>query len=304
MEASPLITAIICTHNPRTDYFARTLQGLKRQILPRDSWDLVVVDNASTPPVSEAIFEGASQHSRVIHEEKPGKVNAMIAAAPHVRGEWVVFVDDDNVLAPDYLVALARLSAEFPRIGVFSASIEGEFETPVPDWAESFLSYLAIRPLDRAYWGNIAGPHIGPIGAGMCVRRPVYDAFVDSYRSGKVEASLGRTAGSLAAGTDDTVFMDLAFPQGYGCGAFPELRMTHLISSDRLEFDYMKRLVRDISRSHALLEQQREPVRQSRRLLGMVRQTISSLLRARGNVRRILLARSQGKWAAYRSAER
>lgn len=304
MEAKPLITAIICTYNARQGYLTRALKALEAQTLSSDLWNLVIVDNASSPPVAPSLLDGLNLQATIIREEEPGKVNAMIAAASHPLGNWLVFVDDDNVLAPNYLEALSSLSTEFPRIGVISASIEGEFETPVPEWAKPFLSYLAIRPLTEAYWGNSAGPHIGPIGAGMCVRRPVYDAFVDSYRLGNVAVSLGRTAGSLAAGTDDTVFMDLAFPLGLGCGAFPELRMTHLISSGRLEFPYLKRLITDISRSHALLEMQREPKRRSKRLLGLARQTLSGLLRARGNVRRLLLARSLGKWAAYRSSGR
>jgi glycosyltransferase involved in cell wall biosynthesis len=42
-----LISAVICTHNPRRDYLERTLQALKSQTLPLPDWELVIVDNAS-----------------------------------------------------------------------------------------------------------------------------------------------------------------------------------------------------------------------------------------------------------------
>ena len=135
MHAATLITAIICTHNPRHEYLNRVLKALEAQTLSTDRWNLVIVDNASSPPLESMLLHGMNLQAAVISEAKPGKVNAMTAAAPHVLSDWVVFVDDDNLLAPDYFAALSALSAEFPRIGVLSASIEGEFEAPVPDWA-------------------------------------------------------------------------------------------------------------------------------------------------------------------------
>ena len=42
-------SVIICAHNPRNDYFERCLAGLKAQTLEVQSWELIVIDNASQP---------------------------------------------------------------------------------------------------------------------------------------------------------------------------------------------------------------------------------------------------------------
>lgn len=39
------ISVIICTHNPRSDYFEKVLNALKAQTLSTAQWELLLVDN-------------------------------------------------------------------------------------------------------------------------------------------------------------------------------------------------------------------------------------------------------------------
>ena len=41
------LTVIVCTHNPRRDYFLRMMESLRKQSLPSAHWELLIVDNAS-----------------------------------------------------------------------------------------------------------------------------------------------------------------------------------------------------------------------------------------------------------------
>jgi glycosyltransferase involved in cell wall biosynthesis len=43
----PHLSVIICTHNPRKDYLERVLKALQEQTLPSESWELLLIDNAS-----------------------------------------------------------------------------------------------------------------------------------------------------------------------------------------------------------------------------------------------------------------
>ena len=47
-------SVIICTHNPRSDYFARVLDGLRNQTLPLHKWELLIMDNASRLPLASS----------------------------------------------------------------------------------------------------------------------------------------------------------------------------------------------------------------------------------------------------------
>ena len=58
-------SVIICTHNPRPDYFARVLDGLRNQTLPLHRWELLIVDNASRIPIAsswEISWHPATRH--------------------------------------------------------------------------------------------------------------------------------------------------------------------------------------------------------------------------------------------------
>ena len=99
--------------------------------------------------------------------EEAGLTPARAAGSEAARGGLLVFVDDDNVLAPDYLEACQTLNGRYPGIGVFSASIEAEPEAAPSVEMEPYWLYLAVRPLERDYWANLPAPHVWPIGAGM-----------------------------------------------------------------------------------------------------------------------------------------
>jgi len=46
------VSVILCTYNPRRDYLERTLGALRGQTLGRGSWELIIVDNNSSPSLA------------------------------------------------------------------------------------------------------------------------------------------------------------------------------------------------------------------------------------------------------------
>ena len=99
------ISVIICTRNPREDYLRRTLDALKAQSLPKDQWELLVVDNASDAPLAGRFDLSWHPNARHVREEKVGLTHARLHGIAASQADLLVFVDDDNVLRPDYLRA-------------------------------------------------------------------------------------------------------------------------------------------------------------------------------------------------------
>ena len=122
------ISVVIPTHNPRQDILARTLAGLRAQSLPPDQWELIVVDNASSSALAPQIDLAWHPHGRVIVETQLGLTNARLAGFAAAHGEVVILVDDDNVLAPDYLAQALALAAEQPQLGTWSGNVTLVFE--------------------------------------------------------------------------------------------------------------------------------------------------------------------------------
>src|ERR1700687_841624 len=119
----PDLSVIICTYNPRPDYLRRTLNALKAQSLPRHRWELLLIDNASD--IRLANHWDLSWHGRARHvrEDDLGVTPARLRGIRESLGELLVFVDDDNLLARDFLERAVVTARRNPNVAVFGAGV-------------------------------------------------------------------------------------------------------------------------------------------------------------------------------------
>ena len=86
----------------------------------------------------------------------------------------------------------------------------------------------------------------------MCLRREVAQLYSERVRNDRIRLALGRQGTSLGAGEDtDMVWTSFLLNKGTGC--FARLRLTHLISKDRLTEPYFERLYTGFAYSYDIL---------------------------------------------------
>jgi glycosyltransferase involved in cell wall biosynthesis len=248
------ISVIICSHNSREDYLRRTLEALKAQTLDKNAWEIILVDNASDADLCSSLSVSWHPQARCIREPLIGHTNARLAGMRAARADLLVFVDDDNVLCPEYLEAAVQIAAKHPFLGVFGGDLAGEFEMHPAPWAIPHLPCLAVRGVTQDSWANDyrSGVPI-PLGAGLCVRRMVADAYQAGLAKDPRRAFLGR-AGQHLLGGDDVDLVRTACKVGLGFGVFQKLRLTHLIPKRRVELDYLAKIVESSAASLAVLD--------------------------------------------------
>lgn len=246
------LSFIICTYNPDRGKLRRTLDSIGRLGGAVDR-ELVVVDNRSKPALRAEEVAVPGLEVRLVVEEEPGLTAARLRGFRETQAELLVYVDDDNVLAPDYAERALAHAREHPEIGVFSAgNIRGEFDRQPEPWMKPYLPFLALTGIEEDRWAMDAKGRTMPVGAGMVVRRPVMEAYAGALASDRSRQAMDRDGKSLLAGGDtDIGYASLEL--GLGCGWCRDLRLDHLISADRLEPDYLVRLARDVTASHVLL---------------------------------------------------
>lgn len=253
MSTPPEISVLLCTHRPDAARLRATLEGLRRQTLSSARWELLVIDNASTPPLDLAAALAWHPLARMLREEKLGLTHARCAGIAAAAAPLLVFVDDDNVLAPDYLAAALTLAADRPDLGAIGGEVVAEFEAePAPE-VKPWLGVLALRTVPVARWAMY--PEINdtlPCGAGLVVRAAVARRYLDALRTDPVRAALDRRGDSLAS-CGDTDLALTAVDHGLGTGVFPGLRLVHLIPARRVRPDYLLALIEDLERSRQIL---------------------------------------------------
>ena len=239
---TPLISVIICTHNPRKDYMSCVLAALREQTFALNQWELVVVDNLSEPALAPRLDLSWHSAARVVREDQLGLTFARLRGIREARGELLIFVDDDNVLNRDYLEQAAAISEGYPQLAAWSGNCKGEFEVQPEEWARKYLGPLCVFQFDRDYWCNFPFQNRAmPSGAGLCLRRTAARQYLELHERGLRPMVLDRTGKSLLSGGDIDIGLTCA-KNGYGIGVFTRLQLTHLIPKGRVQKSYLLKL--------------------------------------------------------------
>lgn len=251
----PQISVIIPTHNPHAGRLERTLRALRGQTLPVQNWELLLIDNASSPAIDvRPLVADAPANLRLISEPRLGLSHARRRGFIEAKGEFLILVDDDNVLAPDYLARVQSLFLGHPDVGMMGGRSMPEFETTPPPWLTEFVWLLALRDLGPApiigmlevsKTGRHAYPFFAPIGAGMALRKTAARAWLDKSDPDAITDRKGR---ELSSGGDNDIVISV-LRADWKAAYFPELELIHLIPSVRTSPGYLARLNRGIQKS-------------------------------------------------------
>jgi Glycosyl transferase family 2 len=294
-----MLSVVICTHNPRPGYFAKCLEALRSQPLSLNSWELVIVDNRSDTPLADRTDLAWHPGARMVREETLGLTPARLRGIRESKGDLLVFVDDDNVLDADFLETAQHIMEERPFLGSWSGQCRPAFEQAPPEWTRRYWGNLVIREFDKDVWSNL--PRLSesmPCGAGLCVRREVAEHYLDLHESGRRSFQFDRNGKSLLSGGDNDLAAS-ACDIGLGVGLIASLKLTHLISPERLTEDYLARLSEGIHYSSTMLDSEYGIRAGQRTVLGRAADFLR-VIRLGQPHRRILRAAFRGRDRAMR----
>lgn len=253
-------TIVICSHNPKPFYLEKVLNALKGQTIDVSRWQLLLIDNCSSPSLNTYVDLSWHPMSSLLQENELGLTPSRLRGIREARSDLIIFVDDDNVLSTDFIELACSIYHSHPFLGAWSGQCLPEFEQPPPDWTRRYWSNLAIRSFEENKWSNL--PHLSetmPCGAGLCIRRQVGLLYLKMITTGKRPFQFDRKGSSLISGGDDDL-ASCACEVGLGIGLIARLKLSHLIPPERLQLDYLCRLVEGISFSSIMLAYYRNSV--------------------------------------------
>src|SRR6185312_6425196 len=123
-RVSSLICSVIVPARDCAAMLRESLSALGASTLPRDRWELIVVDDGST---DETAATAAAFADRVLHlpDVPLGPAAASNRGAEVAQGEFLVFVDADVCLRPDVLAGFVDAFGTDERV----AAVFGAYDT-------------------------------------------------------------------------------------------------------------------------------------------------------------------------------
>lgn len=233
-----MISIIVCTYN-RAKYLFNALESIANNDFPRNEYEIVLVNNNSTDSTEEKCKMFAEKfpdvNFRYCTETKQGLSHARNKGITESKGAFLVFLDDDVVVKPDYLKNLKSNLDNTPDLMAFGGKIMPRFEAGHPPkwlnrWMYSLISATNCPDIAQKY-----GKRKYPIGANMGFKRQCLE------KSGYFNTELGRTGNILLGGEEKDIFLKIKGLE-MGIYYFPDVEIEHIIPESRTTEEYIERV--------------------------------------------------------------
>ena len=150
LEKTPLISVILPTHN-RSQILRRAVASVVAQAYP--NWEIIVIDDGSTDDTPAVIAglhdEVGQQRLRAIRIEPSGVCAARNHGLAAARGDFICYLDDDNIMQRLWLKAVAWAFAQRPDVDVLYGGIVIDDTLRLNRKSSGALPTYFLNPYDR-----------------------------------------------------------------------------------------------------------------------------------------------------------
>jgi len=249
MKLDLSVSIVICTYNGLSR-LPETLDFIVKQ-KSKISFELIIVDNNSSDFTNDFVKEYLKDSEidwKIVSETKAGLSYARWRGIEESKYELVLFCDDDNHLAENYIEIGAFKFSNNPNLGILGGLGSPKFESQKPTWFDDFSHSYAVGSLGKE--PGIQAKGSWHYGAGCFFRK---SALIQLKLLGFKSVLSDRKGGDLSSGGD----VELCYAVqllGFDLAFDPTLRFDHFIEAHRLDWDYYLKLNRGIASSFPLLE--------------------------------------------------
>lgn len=257
----PDLSVVICTYN-RHELLRLALETLLRE--PADcSYEVIVVDNNSTPETRAVVEELAANDARIryVRETRQGNAYARNTGVEESRAPIVAFLDDDVTVKPGWL-NLILPTFNSTDAGFIGGKVLPRWEQPPPSWL-GVINWAPIAALDygdNAFAITAENP-LCLLTANIAFRKEVF------AEHGGFLVSVQRTGDSIGS-LEDHEFLTRILRAGVNGLYVPEMIVDAWVGSDRMTKSYHRRWHTGHGHFYAIMNDP-EWERSSYRLLGV-----------------------------------
>lgn len=287
-------TVAIPTYNGE-DRIGIVLERLRLQVNTESiNWEIIVIDNHSNDRTSQVIYKYQKKWQLpfkliYVFEARQGLAFARQRAIKEARGEFVGFLDDDNLPSNNWVIEAYKFGKKNPHIGAYSGHIHANFEIQPPANFKPIFQFLAIREHgDRPRLFKPDKLQLPP-GAGLVIRQQAWHESVPN-----TPVAVGNIGQNLARGDDYEPLLYL-HKAGWEIWYNPSMHINHQIPPWRLEREYLLSLAHSCGLATCQLlminaKTWQKPIIFCKTILGSLHRIITYSLKYRGQFQTNLVA--------------
>ena len=115
-----LASVVVPTYN-RQNQIVKTVEALRKQTLSQSDSEIIVVDDGSSPPVE-------IEHVKALRLENVERSAARNAGVKQAKGEIIIFIDDDMIVAENFIESHIKAHREWSNaIAIGKIALPDEF---------------------------------------------------------------------------------------------------------------------------------------------------------------------------------
>lgn len=233
---NPQYSLIICTYN-RHKVLAICLESIARLVAPADvQFEVLLIDNNSqdaTPQtfsdIRKGLPEDQSENWSYFLEKKQGLSHARNRGFDESSGKWLVFLDDECELEPDWIARLHREIEKHAPL-MIGGPYRGKFlpNINLSDYAPDFLERYGDSYHLRDHWPGRWLLKPGLSGGNMAVRRDTLE------KAGLFDPDLGMSGSKISYGEETELQIRiLENKPDHSIYYSPELALVHYIRPEK-----------------------------------------------------------------------
>jgi glycosyltransferase involved in cell wall biosynthesis len=240
---------ILCCYNS-AQLLPATLERLAALVLPPDAGtELILVDNCctdDTAAVARKAWEALQTPYilKIVAECTPGLSWARKKGIETARYDYLLFCDDDNLLAPDYLEAALVILRDHPDTGMLGGLGKPVYTRRPSYWPADFYVYGSGPQADDN------GITWTLYGAAIILRK---SAFAVLDEAGFHFMLSDRKGSRLTSGGDYELCYAIAMA-GFEIRYHDTLKFSHFIAEERLTRAYCRRFIRESAPALTILD--------------------------------------------------
>lgn len=229
-------TISVCLNTYRRAMVFDCLQSIQAQVLPPDATiEIVVSDNDADGSGQAHVERFAAMSTLPVSYRIVPEKNIAVArndSLARATGEWVAFIDDDEIAEPDWLAQLYTYALEMGADAVLG-SVTARYHDDAPAWV------VKADPMSKCW---------GPRGTRMYTGSTC-NALVRRARLDGLDGYFNKDFGK--AGCDDAELFARLAHSGALILMCPEARVSEDVPPDRAGIEYLRRRSLRVGQSYA-----------------------------------------------------